>query len=242
MSAGAKAMEALLSTLGYRHHQDGLSDDELISLARKRDETAVGALVRRHNQRLFRIARGIVRDDHEAEDIVQETYVRAFTALDSFRGDAAFSTWLTRIALNEANGRLRRKRPMVDLAELDGANVEGAEIIMFPLSSAEPSPDTETGREQVRRLLEDAVDRLPEPFRVVFILRDIEGLGTEAAATLLSIKPGTVKTRLFRARRLLRAEMEKAFLPRFSDVFPFAGKQCALMAERVIEQLRAASF
>ncbi|MDZ5698758.1 sigma factor-like helix-turn-helix DNA-binding protein [Chelativorans sp. M5D2P16] len=94
----------------------------------------------------------------------------------------------------------------------------------------------------MRRLLEDAIDRLPEPFRLVFILRDIEGLGTEAAANLLSIKPETVKTRLFRARRLLRAEMEKALLPRFSDVFPFAGKRCALMADRVIERLRAASF
>lgn len=242
MSAGAKAMEAFLSALRHRRHRDGLSDDELVALARKRDETAVSALIRRHNQRLFRVARGMVHDDHEAEDIVQETYVRAFTALDTFRGDAAFSTWLTRIALNEANGRLRRKRPMVDLAEVDGADAHGAEILMFPLSSAEPGPEAETGREQVRRLLEDAVGRLPEPFRLVFILRDVEGLGTEAAANLLSIKPETVKTRLFRARRLLRAEMEKALLPRFSDVFPFAGKRCALMAERVIERLRAASF
>lgn len=239
MSAGAKAMEALLSTLRYRRHRDRLSDDELVALARKRDEAAVATLIGRHNQRLFRIARGVVHDDSEAEDIVQDAYVRAFAALDKFRGDAAFSTWLTRIALNEAKGRLRRKRPTVDLSEVDEANhAHGAEVIMFPLSSIAPSPEAEAGREQVRRLLEDAVDRLPEPFRLVFILRDIEGFGTEAAASLLSIKPETVKTRLFRARRLLRTDMEKALLPHFTDVFPFAGRRCALMAERVIERLR----
>lgn len=111
---------------------------------------------------------------------------------------------------------------------------------MFPLSAGQPSPEAATGREQVRRILERAVDRLPEPFRMVFILRDIEGLSTDDAAALLAIKPETAKTRLFRARRLMRAEIEKALSPNFSEVFPFAGQRCARMADRVIERLRAA--
>ena len=114
-------MEALLSVPAHWRQRDALSDEDLIALVRKRDEGAVRALVQRHNRRLFRIARGLVRDDHEAEDIVQETYVRAFTRLDRFRGEAAFGTWLTRIALNEAYGRLRRKRPTVEIAEIENS-------------------------------------------------------------------------------------------------------------------------
>ena len=232
-------MEAILSALRHWRQRDALSDDDLIGLARKRDENAVRALVKRHNQRLFRVVRGVVRDDSEAEDIVQETYVRAFTNLDRFRGEAAFATWLTRIALNEAYGRLRRKRPTVEVSEIENADhADGGQVIMFPLSPGQPSPESEAGREQVRQILERAIDQLPEPFRMAFILRDIEGLDTEAAAALLSIKPETVKTRLFRARRLMRTELEKSLSANFSEVFPFAGERCMRMADRVVERLR----
>jgi RNA polymerase sigma-70 factor, ECF subfamily len=234
-------MDALQSVLRHWRQRDGLSDEDLVTLARKHDESAVRALVKRHNRRLFRVARGVVRDDNEAEDIVQETYVRAFTKLDGFRGDSAFSTWLTRIALNEAYGRLRRKRPTVDVSAIENADhTDGGQVIMFPLSPAQPGPEAEAGRDQVRQILERAVDQLPEPFRMVFILRDVEGLDTEAAAALLAIKPETVKTRLFRARRLMRAEMEKALSPNFSEMFPFGGERCARMADRLIERLQAA--
>jgi RNA polymerase sigma-70 factor, ECF subfamily len=233
-------MEALLSTFAQWRQRDALTDEDLIALARNRDEGAVRALVQRHNRRLFRIARGLVRDDREAEDIVQETYVRAFTSLDRFRGDSEFGTWLTRIALNEAYGRLRRKRPTVDITEIEESrHADGGQVIMFPLSSDQANPESETGREQVRQFLEQAVDHLPEPFRMVFILRDVEGLSTEAAAALLSIKPATVKTRLFRARRLIRTEIEKTLAADFSEVFPFAGERCARMADQVVERLRA---
>jgi len=234
-------MEALQSALRHWRRRDALTDEDLIALARKQDDSAVRELVKRHNRRLFRIARGVVRDDNDAEDIVQETYVRAFTGLDRFRGEAAFSTWLTRIALNEAYGRLRRKRATVDIADIDAVgDAQGGQVIMFPLSPGQPSPEAETGREQVRRILERAVDRLPEPFRMVFILRDIEDLSTEDAAALLAIKPETAKTRLFRARRLMRAELKKALSPNFSEVFPFAGQRCLRMADRVIERLQGA--
>ena len=110
---------ALQTIVRVFRRRESLSDNELVSLAKERDEDAVRILVRRYNQRLFRIARGIIRDDAEAEDVVQATYVRAFTHLDRFRGEAAFSTWLTRIALNEAYGRVRQKRPTVELSEIE---------------------------------------------------------------------------------------------------------------------------
>jgi RNA polymerase sigma-70 factor (ECF subfamily) len=178
------------------------SDDaDLVALARQGSEAAVRLLIQRYNQQLFRTARGVVRDDAEAEDVVQEAYVRAFTKLDDFRGEASFSTWITRIALNVAYGRLRRRRPTVELSRVEAeGSTDGALIVMFPTTPVAADPEKETGREQVRRVLEQAVDQIPEPFRMVFILRDIQGMGIEETAELLSINPKTVNTRLFRAR------------------------------------------
>jgi RNA polymerase sigma-70 factor (ECF subfamily) len=216
----------------------GLDDAALVELARRGDNAAVRVLVRRHNQRLFRVARGVLRDDAEAEDVVQATYVRAFTHLDGFRGEAALGTWLTRIALNEALGRLRRRRPGADLATLDSVAADGGSVIMFPMSPAPAGPESEAGRAQVRQVLERAVDALPEPFRLVFVVREIEGMSTEEAATLLAIRPETVKTRLHRARRLLRLSIERMLSAGFGEIYPFDGARCANMAERVIERLR----
>ena len=223
----------------WRRHED-IDDQTLVERARQGDEAAVRVLVRRYNQRLFRLARGVVRNDAEAEDIVQEAYVRAFTHLDTYRGDAAFATWLTRIALNEALGRVRHAPPIMDpaLIEERAGSPDGGQVIMFPSSQAQATPETEAGREQVRDILEQAIDRLPEPFRVVFIARDVEGLSTEETATLLGIRPETAKTRLFRARRLMRAELEKVLAPSFAEAFPFAGARCARTTEAVIRRLR----
>jgi RNA polymerase sigma-70 factor (ECF subfamily) len=214
-----------------------LDDMALVELARGHDEAAVRTLVRRHNRRLFRVARGVLRDDAEAEDVVQATYVRAFTRLDGFRGEATLVTWLTRIALNEALGRLRQRRPRADLAAVDAALADGG-LIVFPMSPAPPGPESEAGRAQIRQILEQAVDALPEPFRLVFVLREIEGLNTEEAAALLSIRPETVKTRLHRARALLRLSIERVLSAGFEAVFPFDGARCVHMADRVVERLR----
>jgi RNA polymerase sigma-70 factor (ECF subfamily) len=216
------------------------SDAELVELARQGVESAVRAIVGRYNRRLFRVARGVVRDDAEAEDIVQETYVRAFTHLDSFRGQALLSTWLTRIALNEALGRVRRRRSTVELDELETeSSRQGGCLIMFPSMSPSASPEAEAGRNQVRQVLESAVDDLPEAFRVVFVLRDVEGMSTEETAAQLSLKTETVKTRLHRARRLLRTAVAKRLETEFSGLFPFAGARCAQTADRVVERLRS---
>lgn len=217
------------------------SDEDLVRLARTGREDAVRLLVQRYNQQLFRTARGLMRNDADAEDVVQEAYVNAFTRLDTFRGQSRFGTWLTRIVLNAAYGRLRGKQKTVDLAELEGKNpADQSRVIMFPTVPRPDNPENETGREQVRHVLEQSVDKIPEPFRMVFILRDIQGFSVAETAKLLSIKPETVKTRLYRARRLMRGEIEKALAPKFLEVFPFGGTRCARMTERVIARLREA--
>lgn len=216
------------------------SDETLVAAARLGDEVAVRQLIRRHNLRLFRVARAVLRDDAEAEDVVQATYISAFTHLPSFRGDAAFSTWLTRIALNDALGRRRRQRNKVDIEMIDEqAQRGGAEVIPFPLSLVPPSPEAEASRGEMRALLEECIDALPDAFRVVLVLRDIEEMSTEETATFLEIKPQTVKTRLHRARHQLRTMLEERMAPLFTDVFPFDGQRCVDMAGRVIAQLRA---
>ena len=216
------------------------SDEDLVAMARQGGENAIRTLIKRNNQRLFRVARGVVRDDTEAEDIVQETYVKAFTSLGSFRGDAMFSTWLTRIALNEALGRARKRRPTAELSELETAASVESSVIMFPTSLKTQGADSELGRKEVREFIEKAVDDLPDAFRVVFILRDIEDMSTEETAAQLSLKPETVKTRLHRARRLMRTAMKKRLATTFSELFPFDGARCARMGDRVIRRLSVA--
>ncbi len=218
--------------------RDGLDDIELVALARGGDAFAIRAIIKRHNQRLFRAARAILRNDGDAEDVVQASYVKAFTHLDSFRGDAQLSTWLTRIALNEALGRVRRQRPMAGIEQIDiDTNRNGGQVIAFPSIQAPLDPETEMSRMEVRQILERAVDDLPTAFRAVFMLRDVEGMSIEEAALHLAIKPETVKTRLHRARRLLRAAIEEQMSGAFTTLFPFDGARCVSMADRVLQQL-----
>ena len=137
-------------------------DTELVRRALARDETAVRAIMQANNRRLYRLARGILRNDCDAEDVVQEAYVRAFTHLESFRGDSSLSTWLSRIAMNEALGRLRRRRPAVELDSLPQAALE-AEIIQFPLSAA-ADPEKSMAQREIQHVVEHAIDELPEAF------------------------------------------------------------------------------
>ncbi len=169
-----------------------LSDEELLVRARLRDERAVRAITLRYNRRLYRLARSILRNDSEAEDVVQETYVRAFTGLDLFRGEAAFGTWLTRIAINDALGRLRRRRSTVDW-ESHGEDRLHAEIIQFPGSAAANDPERTMARSEIRDVLEQSIDDLPDPFRVVFVARVVEGMNVEETGELLGLRPETVK-------------------------------------------------
>lgn len=217
----------------------GCSDAVLVDFARHGEEAAMRLIIQRHNRRLYRTARAILRDDSEAEDVVQEVYLRAFAALDGFRGDSSLSTWLTRIALNEALGRLRRRRPTSGLEAVDAAAARnGGDLIMFPGAQPPASPESELARRQIRLLLEHAIDELPEPFRIVFILRDIEEMSIEQTAQHLSIRPETVKTRLHRARRLIRATLSRQVSSAFAELFPFGGARCDRMTERVMRLLQ----
>lgn len=230
-------MTSLGKTALLQQALQDLDDEALVMLARGQDEAAIRCLVRRHNQRLFRAARSIVGNDGEAEDVVQAAYVRAFSHLGEFRADARFSTWLTRIAMNEALGRLRRRRPMADIAEVDVATSLGR-IIPFPTVQPTLDPEIEMSRLEVRALLERAIDDLPPAFRTVFVLRDVEGLSIEETADQLALRPETVRTRLHRARRQLRGAIEDEISGAFMTLFPFDGARCAGMADRVIAMLR----
>jgi RNA polymerase sigma-70 factor (ECF subfamily) len=217
---------------------DTLDDGALVERARQRDGAAVRLIMQRHNRRLFRTARSVLHDDAEAEDVVQETYVRAFTHLDSFRGEAQLSTWLTRIALNEALGRFRRRRITVGLKDIDTINDQAeARVIYLPSARQDSDPEAATAQAEVRRLLERAVDQLPEHFRMVFMLRDIEEMSVEETASHLGLRPETVKTRLHRARRLLRQSLDRALSSAVSDVFPCAGARCSRITHTVLERL-----
>jgi RNA polymerase sigma-70 factor (ECF subfamily) len=214
----------------------GTAEAELIERARRRDEAAIRSILQANNRRLYRLARGILRNDSEAEDVVQETYVRAFTHLDDFRGDSSLATWLGRIAINEALGRLRRQRPIVDVDTLAPGVLE-AQIIQFPLSGASEDPEKSMAQREIQHVVEHAIDELPDAFRIVFITRVIEGMNVEETAEILGLKPETVKTRLHRARTMLRDNVEKKIGPVVMEAFPFAGRRCQRLTDAVVNRL-----
>ncbi|MER8367052.1 RNA polymerase sigma factor [Mesorhizobium sp. M1348] len=206
-------------------------DMQLVGRALARDGDAFRTIIKTHNQRLYRIARGVVRNDSEAEDIVQEAYVSAFAHLEAFRGDASLATWLSRIVINEALGRLRKRRRMVAMPE----NPQ-AEIIRFPLNPSD-DPERTMAQRQILELVERATDSLPDVYRMVFVARVIEGLSIEETAELLGVRPETIKTRLHRARALVRKALDDQIGPVLPDAFPFAGRRCERLTNAVMQRL-----
>jgi RNA polymerase sigma factor (sigma-70 family) len=214
----------------------GMPEPELVGHARAGDRGAFRAIMTRCNQRLFRVARAVVRDEAEAEDVLQEAYLRAFAAIAGFRGEAGIATWLTRIVLNEAHGRLRRRKPTVDLDQVEAAQ-ESAQVLNFPGMARSDDPEADAARAQIRRLLERAVDDLPEPFRLVFILREVEDLSVEETASHLNLKVETVKTRLHRARRRLREALDAQLADVMVGAYPFLGARCERISDAVLQRL-----
>lgn len=210
------------------------ADAELLALMRRGEPAAFAALMRQNNRRLYRLARSIVRDESEAEDVVQETYVRALAHLDEFRGEASLTTWLARIAANEALGRLRRRRPTVDLAQAEN-------VVALPGIGATINPENAAARREVRRVIERAVDELPPNFRTVFMLRAVEQMSIDETASLLGIPAETVKTRFHRANRQLRQALSDEFASILDDTFPFAGARCDALMGRVLARLGIAT-
>lgn len=224
----------------YASQYIAADEAELIERARRKDCAAIRVIIKQHNQRLYRIARSIVRNDSDAEDVLQEAYVRAFSGLDAFRGEARFSTWLARIVVNEALGCLRRRRPTVEIGFLAASSALTAQIIPFPNATHELDPETTMAQREIQSLLEQAIDKLPDAFREVLVARLIEGMSVEETAELFGILPQTVKTRLHRARALLKRQMEKQIGPVIGDAFPFAGRRCERLTDNVVALLALA--
>lgn len=216
---------------------DSLKDEQLVELAMAGDSGAFRTIMQHNNRRVYRVARGILGDDAEAEDVTQDTYMKAFQNLSQFRGDSSLATWLTRIAINEALGRKRKQQPLVELDHLDSIDEQGkARVLIFP-GSGNSNPEAEAARAEIRRLLETALDELPEAFRVVFVMRDIEQMSTDETAEQLQLVPETVKTRLHRARRLLRQALQEKLGSALQDTYEFDGARCERMTKTVLARL-----
>ena len=214
-----------------------MGDGELARLCAGRDPAAVRHVLTANNQRLFRAAWSILKDRFEAEEAVQAAYVAAFSAMDRFEGRSSLSTWLTRIVINEALGRVRSERRRRVRLESDGVPVLETYREKLMAGSENPAPDAAVAREQLRRLLEHAIAGLPDTFRTVFVLREIEGLSVEDTAEALGIPEATVKTRLLRARRKLQEALAPEVHGALNGTFPFAGADCAALTERVMAKL-----
>jgi RNA polymerase sigma-70 factor (ECF subfamily) len=213
-----------------------LTDAELVEHARCGDPRALEAIMRRNNRALFRTARAILRDDAEAEDAVQEAYLRAFAALGEFRGESRLSTWLVRIAANEA---LMRRRSSTRRAEVLPIRSESERPLEEEAMSRDPGPEQDAQRAEMRRLLERRIDALPDDYRAVFVLRALEELTVEETAAALGIPEATVRTRHFRARALLRDSLAQEIDRNLEDAFSFAGVRCDRIVANVLRRIAA---
>jgi RNA polymerase sigma-70 factor, ECF subfamily len=212
-----------------------LTDDEVVVRVLRGETALFEVLMRRHNQRVFRACRAIVRDDAEAEDVMQEAYVRAYSHLAQFAGLSAFSTWLTRIAIHEAYARVRRQRRF--------AGVEATDALEDGSSAAAPAPPRDPERaasdRELAHVLESAIDALPEAFRAVFMLRMVEGMSGAETADCLGIPEETVKTRLFRARGLLRSDVDARTEGALKEAHRFLFERCDRVVAAVLRRIGA---
>jgi RNA polymerase sigma-70 factor, ECF subfamily len=224
------------TALDYEH----ASDLELCRLIVRRDRQAVRLVTRRNNQRLYRAAWSVLKNRAEAEEAVQDGYLKAFAAIGSFDGRSSLSTWLTRIVVNEALGRRRttqrrarllQAHDVTDIADYRESAMAGAER---PGDASPRTPEAEIARAQIARLLERAIGELPETFRTVFVLREVEGLSVEETADALQLPKETVKTRDLRARRRLQDALDPDLRDALRGVFPFAGADCDALTDRVL--------
>jgi RNA polymerase sigma-70 factor (ECF subfamily) len=208
-------------------HPSSLTDGQLVARIRAGDVALFEELMRRYNQRVYRVARAIIKDETEAEDVMQQAYVNAFTHLHQFEERAKFSTWLTRIAIHEALLRRRQARPTDQMA----TDAEGEPM---PHTHAHlPDPERQAYAAELRALLEASVDALPESYRIVFMCRDIEGLSTLETADALELGEEAVKTRLHRARAMLRRELYQRAGGSTADAYTFHRTRCDAMRQRV---------
>lgn len=215
-----------------------LEQIELARLCLARDGGAVRHVIRSNNQQLFRAAWSVLRNRADAEECVQSAYLSGFAAMGSFEGLSSLSTWLTRIVVNEALARRRSDQRRRTHLEREGVAVLDHYREALMQGSEAEAPDSAVARAQIRKLLEQAVGELPDSFRTVFVLREIEGLSSEDTAAILELPVATVKTRLFRGRQRLKQMLAGEVAAALTGAFPFAGSDCAAMTRRVLGALR----
>jgi len=213
---------------------EGWSDEQVVERVLAGDTALYEIIMRRYNQRLYRVVVSILRDSAETEDVMQDAYVRAYQHLSQFEGRASFSTWLTRIAVHEALARLRGRKRM---QQLDTEMDEGEISVDFAGVSVDP--EESTSRAELTRLLEQSLMRLPSQYRTVLMLREVEELSTSETAAALGLTEENVKVRLHRGRSLLRRELLERVGTSAKGVFPFLGHRCDGMVKRVFDHLSA---
>ncbi|SRR6266545_2502431 len=206
------------------------ADDDLVRRILAGERTLYAVLIGRYNQRLFRAARAILRRDDEAEDAIQQAWVAAFEKLEQFRHESSFATWLTRIAVNEALGRVRTRNRRGDLALVDVRDERA-------MATDGPSPEEDVAAREVGVLLEHTIDALPEIYRVVFVMREVDEMGTAETASCLGLSEEAVRVRLHRARHMLQESLTECLGTATSGVFHFAGERCARTARIVLDRL-----
>jgi len=220
-----------------RARLEGWSDEEIVARVVEGDTALFELLMRRHNQRIYRVARAILRDDCEAEDVMQDTYVRAYQHLSQFEGRAKFTTWLTRIAVHESLARAERRGRFESYLP-DDTNFDGDPMAYVP--SKDRTPEQQASNRELGDLLEQAILSLPETYRTVIIMRDIEEMTTAETAEALDITEENVKVRLHRARTLLRDELYSRAGASSSEAFAFHAVRCDRVVNAVMERITAA--
>jgi len=217
-----------------------VDDAELVERIARHDQAAFEALMRRHNGKLFRVARAILKDDAEAEEALQDAYLDAYRHMGDFRGGARLSTWLTRIVINQALMRLRKQKRDRIVVPIGGERAtERGQAEADVTDERSESPPGATLRAEIRRALERRIDELPTAFRTVFVMREVEDMTVDETAECLSIPAATVRTRLFRARALLREALARDMDMATVDVFSFAGERCDRVVAGVLARSRA---
>jgi len=211
-----------------------LSDAEIVDRVKAGEAGLYETLMRRYNQRLFRVIRSVVTDYIEAEDVLQDAWVRAFEHLRQFEGRSRFDTWVTRIAYYEALKRARKRKTLIALENEDGQIIAEAENVNII-----DDPEKQALRTELKRELRSAVDQLPQSYRSVFMLRTVEQMSTAETAECLSLSEEAVKTRLHRSRTLLQKDLEKRLGPALVESYAFMGAQCDRVVEAVIARIRA---
>ena len=212
-----------------------ISDEEVVRRVRAGETALFEVVMRRYNQRLYRVARAILRDDAEAEDVTQQAYVNAYRHLDQFAGRAMFSTWLTKIAVHEALVRARRRGRFDDKEAVHDRDGE----TMGAVTSPGPDPERQAFAGELRTLIESAIEALPEHYRAVFVMREVEGMSTAESAECLDITEETAKTRLHRARMLLRDALYERAGIESGAAFPFEAPRCDRVVAAVFERIEA---